>query len=389
MSEKPYDGPERRKKDFPGETEEERLQAKLAYDAGNLIDMADAISKEEGVLVAPKDLITRADDNVGALQRAIGIEFKRRHMEAAKQKELPPELEAMLRKSFDASLAVWGSFEGFWEKRAAAGHAKPSFDEYRELFAPHQDLMQPGRPEEFDKGYTMVSFVPSIPAVSENADKLTLLKLLKTTLEEEFRRRDEDKAANTLIVQTRNSGKLVLGADKVNIKDIVYRWEEYLKQGKVVHYPKALTPEGHGGLSESDLFRLGNSLTQKNGGDVRLDRPDIMMPRDLGRPKMSGRDWAGEVGKSIPAKVSLHDVHAGLAFLIQFIRTNHYVPDAWTGDESTSQVALMPETYFPKEASSGAVAAAIFGVVDGRFGLGRDNAAIRGQFYGVRGGVRG
>lgn len=389
MSEAPYSGNERRKNDFPAETEEDQRQAKLAYDAGNLIDMAAALSKGQGVLFAPRDLITRKDDDVGALQRAIGIEAKRRHMEAAKQKELPPELEAMLQKSFDASLAAWSSFGGLWEKHIAAGHAKPTFDEYQDFFVANKELMQNGRPDEFDKGYRTVNFVPSIPAVSENVDDLTLLNLLKTTLEEEFRRSGNGKEADTLVVETRNSGRLVLGADRVNIDEIIYRWEVYFKQGQVVHQPKALTPEGHGGLSEAELFKSATGLSQKNGGTIRLDREMIMMPRDLGRPKMSGRDWAAQVGKSIPSKVSLHDVHDGLAFLIQFIRTNHYVPDAWTGDESTSQTALMPNTYFPKDGSSGAVAASYFYVDDAQFSLGRRDAVSQGRGFGVRGGVRG
>lgn len=113
-----------------------------------------------------------------------------------------------------------------------------------------------------------------------------------------------------------------------------------------------------------------------------------MLPKDLKRPTMSAQDWKGEHGKSIPKDVSFQDVREGVSWLINTINTKHVIPDAWTGNEKTSQVALMPDTYFPHEGSSGAVAAAGFSVYSRQFDLVRRSAANQGSYYGVRGGVR-
>lgn len=65
-----YTGPERRKMEFasPGE--------QSSYDARGLIVKARKAGEQTGVAIRPADLITREEDNVGALSLAIGVELK-------------------------------------------------------------------------------------------------------------------------------------------------------------------------------------------------------------------------------------------------------------------------------------------------------------------------
>jgi hypothetical protein len=215
-----------------------------------------------------------------------------------------------------------------------------------------------------------------------------MFSLLERTLKEEFARAGADKAANTLVIKTRRGQRMVLTADQVNVEEMLWAWKEgYLKQA-MVHRPTTLTKEDHGGFSETDLLAHGTDLERKNGGFMRLERSSLMLPQDLGKETMSAVDWKGEVGKSIPKGIELQTAHEGIAFLIAFIKANHTIPDAWTGDASTSQVALIPDTYFPDEGSSGAVAAAYFDVFNRQFSVYRGRADGRYSFSGVRGGVR-
>lgn len=77
-------GPQKRRTEFESE------EAKLAYDADNLIALAQKISREKGIAVSPESLITRADDDVNALRRAIAIQLKAK----PKAKEVGGELSA-------------------------------------------------------------------------------------------------------------------------------------------------------------------------------------------------------------------------------------------------------------------------------------------------------
>lgn len=303
--------------------------------------------------------------------------------------ELTPELETRLRASFDQNMAMWESLGLFTPDRETRGYARPTFEEYKAGFARHQAFTRPGRPNELNKGYDTVNFVPmDVSLVSEDSEELTMFSLLERTLREEFARAGDDKPANSLVIKTRRGQKTVLTADQVDLTEILWTWKEgYLKQ-QMVHRPTILAKEDHGGLSETDLLAHGTNLERKNGGFMRLDRSSLMLPQDLRRERMSAIDWKGEVGKSIPQAVQLQTAHDGIAFMIQFIQTHHFIPDVWTGDAATSQVALMPETFFPNEGSSGAVAAAGFYVSVRQFYLGRYDADSRYSDGGVRGGVR-
>lgn len=313
------------------------------------------------------------------------------NINASQAAELAPDVETRLRASFDRNMAVWDSLGVFTPGREARGHSKPTFDEYKAGFARHQKFMTPGNPDELDKGYDTVNFVPmDIPLVSEDPEQQTMFSMLERTLKEEFARGGlgQDKLANSLVIKTRRGQRMVRTEEQVDLNEILWAWKEgYLKQ-QIAHNPATLAKEGHGGFSESELLAHGTDIERRNGGFMRLERPAIILPQDMGKETMSGQDWVGEKGKSIPKGVVLQTAHDGIAFMIQFIKEHHYIPDAWTGNEETSQVALMPETFFPKEGSSGAVAAARFVVRSGRFSLGRGDAAYQYSYGGVRGGVR-
>ena len=305
--------------------------------------------------------------------------------------ELAPDVEARLRASFDKNMAVWDSLGVFTPEREARGHSKPTFEEYKAGFARNQEFTKSGRPNELGKGYDTVNFVPmDVPLVSEDPEEQTMFSMLEKTLKEEFARggQGQDKPANSLVIKTRRGQRMVRTEQQVDLNEILWAWKEgYLKQ-QVVHRPTALAKKGHGGFSESELLAHGTDVERKNGGFMRLQRSAIILPQDIGKETMSGQDWVGEKGKSIPKGVELQTAHDGIAFMIQFIKEHHYIPDAWTGTEATSQVALMPETFFPDEGSSGAVAAANFVVKVRLFCLGRRSAVDRVSFRGVRGGVR-
>lgn len=323
--------------------------------------------------------------------RAMTESFGDRARDAAKPQvvELAPDVEQRLRASFDKNMATWDSLGVFTTEREARGYSKPTFEEYKAAFARHQEFTKHGRPNELGKGYDTVNFVPmDVPLVSEDTEEQTMFSMLEKTLKDEFARGGQDKPANSLVIKTRRGQRMVLKEEQVDLNEILWAWKEgYLKQ-QMVHRPTALTKNGHGGFSESDLLAYGTDLERKNGGFMRLERSAVILPQDIGKEEMSGHDWKGEVGKAIPKGVELQTAHDGIAFMIQFIRENHYIPDAWTGDAKTSQVALMPETFFPNEGSSGAVAAAVFYVNFRQFYVGRYNAAYQSEDLGVRGGVR-
>lgn len=82
----PYAGDKMRRTQFESEAE------KLAYDADNLIVLAQKISKEKGIAVSPESLISRDDDDVAALRKTIAIRLK-----TAPAAKTPPErLESKL-----------------------------------------------------------------------------------------------------------------------------------------------------------------------------------------------------------------------------------------------------------------------------------------------------
>lgn len=184
--------------------------------------------------------------------------------------ELPPAVERQLLESFDRSIEIWREFGLF---NVEQDFVEPSFLEYRDYIGKHLARMEPGRPDEFGKGYKELYFTPTtLPVVSESPEELSMAKALETTLREEFARSGSDKPANSLVIQTRNGNKIVLQGDKVNIDEIVYKWDAYLKQ-TMVHRPKTLEPDAHDGIPEGELVEHLTPLEKKNGGVVRLERP--------------------------------------------------------------------------------------------------------------------
>lgn len=326
-----------------------------------------------------------------AMMRSFG--GKAREAAIPQDRELAPDVEKRLRASFDKNMTIWDSLGVFTPEREAKGYSKPTFEEYKAGFARHQEFTQPGRPNELGKGFHTVNFVPmDVPLVSEDPEERTMFSMLERTLKEEFARggQGQDKPANSLVIKTRRGQRMVRTEQELNLNEILlWAWKEgYLKQ-QVAHRPTALTKKGHGGgFSESELLAHGTDLERKNGGFMRLERSEIILPEDIGKKAMSGLDWMAEKGKSIPKGVELPTAHDGIAFMMQFIKEHHYIPDDWTGGDATSQVALMPETFFTDKDSSGTVVAAHFDTNSGLFFLGRYDADYQFSYLGVRGGVR-
>lgn len=303
--------------------------------------------------------------------------------------ELTPELEILLFASFEENMAMWRALGVFTSERQERGYREPTFEDYKASFARHQAFARPGRPNELGKGYDTVNFVPmDVPLASADPKAQTMVSLLGRTIREEFERAGDDKPANSLVIKTRGGERTILIGDQVRLADILWTWEEeYLRH--MVHRPTTLSKKDHGGVSGTDLLAQGTALEQQNGGFMRLERSSLMLPQDIGQRIMSAVDWKDEIGRFIPKKgFELQTAHDGIAFLIQFIRKHHCIPDAWTKDDAASQVALFPETYFPDEDTSGAVAAVAFHVGSGRLGRSSRPADFRGFYHGVRGGVR-
>lgn len=83
-------GPQRHRMDFAS------VDEKLAYDARNLIRIAEEQSKRLGITVDPITLARRSDDDIGALRAAIAKEQKAVSTEAADSGEVPAETGAEL-----------------------------------------------------------------------------------------------------------------------------------------------------------------------------------------------------------------------------------------------------------------------------------------------------
>ncbi len=296
------------------------------------------------------------------------------------------KLEA-LKASFEASLAPWETAGLFSKERIARGYCRPDFDrDYKSLITlADTEMMEAG--EGLDKGYSRPVWAPEdVPVASEDAETLTYLKLAEEALTKAYHGTVGGKKPNTLLV---GPEKRVLSADKIDLENILWQWERY-KQPGVVYNPREIDPENHGGQSEVEMLTALKGTEKATGGVLRLERDSLIMPKDVGQETMSAQDWHALIkAGQLPAGVRAQDAKQALAYVINCLNTQGWIPDCYDWDDtSNSRVALASETYIPDESMPGAVPAFYWIMHHARFYADRRNAGYRDTDSGVRGGVR-
>ncbi|MFA6305588.1 MAG: hypothetical protein WC651_02555 [Candidatus Gracilibacteria bacterium] len=293
----------------------------------------------------------------------------------------------VLKASFEASLAPWEKAGLFSAEREARGYRKPNFEkDYKPLIGIDDTaMMEDG--EGLDKGYGRAVWAPEdVPVASEDGEALTYLKLFEQALTEAYKGTAGGKQPNTLLV---GPDKRVLRADQIDLKNILWQWERYKKPG-IIYNPKELDPKNHGGQTEAEMLESLKGTEKETGGVFRLERDQLIMPKDVGQKKMSGQDWHAlkKSGKTLPVNVRAQDAKQALAYAINCLKEG-WIPDYFDWNNPTSsRVALAPETYIPDESNAGAVPAFRWSMDVRQFFAGRTDADTQYTNYGVRGGVR-
>jgi len=305
---------------------------------------------------------------------------------------LDQEKIAQLKKGFDVSVGIWDDAGLFTPEREKAGYARPDFDAHYLPYVTQETLDLAESGEGLDKGYNMPSFAPmDVPVYSENSDALSYFKLLEQALTEAFHGTMGGKQPNTLLI---GPDKHSIGTNQVNLEEILWKWEKYLKSTNFVFEPKAIDPKNHQGLSEQQLLESLTGVEKQTGGILRLERPSLIMPKDVGKEAMSGIDWDA-LSKSqdnpLPKLASYQNLKEMLAYAIQCLKTQGWIPDFYDwNDIANSRACLAPRTFVPKVegTNAGAVPDSCWYVSGGRFLVGRSDADGRYSNSGMRGGVR-
>lgn len=302
--------------------------------------------------------------------------------------KLDPEAIKKLAESFAQSIAIWEEAGLFTKERKAKGFSKPDFERDYQPLLDKEILRLTEEGEGLDKGYKTAVWAPmDVPIHNEDAENLSYSTLLKDALLKAYNGTAGGKAPNTLLV---GPNKEVLTAEKIDIANILWQWDRYAKDG-VMHNVETLDPENHGGVSETELLQGLTGVEKQTGGVLRLERDQLIMPKNLGKKIMSAQDWNAveKKGKVLPSKVSSQDMKQALAHAIHCLNTQGWIPDFYDwNNPSGSRVALAPRTYVPDESSAGAVPALFWGVDFSQFNVGGRDAVRRVSRNGVRGGVR-
>ncbi|MBI4235043.1 hypothetical protein HY604_01960 [Candidatus Peregrinibacteria bacterium] len=293
----------------------------------------------------------------------------------------------LIRQSFETSVAIWEEAGLFSEARTKRGYRKPNFEEdYRALFGMEDtDMMAAGKG--LDRGYGRAVWAPEdVPVASKDPKTLTYLKLAKGTLLEAYHGTAGGKAPNTLLV---GPNKKVLTADQIDLSKILWQWERYKKSG-IVYNPRELDPRTHGGQTEEEMLAALQGTEKTTGGVLRMERDQLIMPKDVGQTQMSDTDWHAAIKEGkLPKGVRAQDAKQALAYIIHCLKTEGWIPDYYDHETpANSRIALAPETYIPDESDVGAVPAFHWPTRYGRFYAGGYRADRRRSDYGVRGGVR-
>lgn len=325
--------------------------------------------------------------HLNALLEEETAKFHRR-VETASKVELSAEQKEALKTSFEASIAPWEEAGLFSKSRLAQGYRRPDFEkDYLSLFgADDAKRMEAGN--ELGQGYNRVVWAPEdVPLASDDPETLTYLKLLEDALREAYYGTVGGKKAKTLLI---GPEKRVLSADQINLKEILWQWERYTKPG-IVHNPQKLDPKKHCGQSDAEMLAALKGTEKKTGGVLRVERDQLIMPRDIGQERMSGQDWQ-EVMKSkktLPSQVRAQDARQALAYILHCLKTEGWIPDFYDGNRpADSRIVLAPETYIPDESSAGAVPAFYWGMYHLQFHAAGAFVDADDSYYGVRGGVR-
>ncbi|MCK9186317.1 hypothetical protein M0P48_02670 [Candidatus Gracilibacteria bacterium] len=332
--------------------------------------------------IRPPDLATQNFKEGDELKQRVARLFDRLEGKVDAKK-----LEA-LKASFESSLATWEKAGLFSKERVARGFRKPDFaKDYQPLIGVGDtEMMEAG--EGLDKGYGRAVWAPEdVPVADEDPETLTYLKLAEEALIRAYKGTVGGKKPNTLLV---GPDKRVLTADQIDLKNILWQWERYKKPG-IVYNPKELDPKNHGGQSEVEMLAALKGTEKETGGVFRLERDQLIMPKDIGQDSMSGQDWHALIkdGKTLPSNVRAQDVKQALAYVINCLNTQGWVPDYYDWNNlASSKVVLAPETYIPDESSAGAVPAFYWNTNSGRFRAAGNSADLQFTDNGVRGGVR-
>lgn len=264
--------------------------------------------------------------------------------------ELDPTLEQKLRGQFDRAVGFWESCGLFSKQRSDSGYEKPSFETYREHFARSQRFMRPSEdPKELDAGYQLMTFVPwDVPVISDDPERISLFSLLDKVLREEFFRKGPDKPGKSFVVKTRKGERTVVTDvyDATGATPFIVFDETSFLQDRLVHYPRVDGDELTFYGSQSKVLHSGTPLEQQHGGFMLIQRPTIILPKDIGKETMAAQDWRDEIEKLGDPAIELQTLNAGIAFLIQYILEHHCLPDATLNGQHQVgwQIAATPES---------------------------------------------
>lgn len=293
-----------------------------------------------------------------------------------------------LKVSFEKSLVPWEEAGLFSEERTARGYRKPDFaTDYESLFGVDDLNMMENAPG-LDKGYGRAVWAPEdVPVASDDPGALTYLGLVEEAIKKAFYGRAGGKKPNTLLV---GPEKKVFTADQIDLKKILWQWERY-KQPGIIYNPSKLDPQNHRGQSEAEMCAALRGTERETGGVFRMERDELIMPKDVQRKEMSGQDWHAliKAENTLPSQVRAQDMKQALAYIIHCLNTQGWIPDYLDYDgPAKSRVALALETYIPNESSVGGVPAFNWNAHAGRFIANRSGADDQDSSFGVRVGVR-
>lgn len=300
--------------------------------------------------------------------------------------KLDAEKIARLKEAFERGVNIWAQAGLFSAKRESIGFVKPDFERDYEPHLTQYILDMTEAGTELNRGYGTPVFAPKdVPLYSKSAETLSYFELLKEALIKAFHSTAGGKQPKTLLI---GPEKRVLTADQVDLEEILYRWERYLKDG-VVHNVKELDVKKHGGISEEQALAQLTDNEKKTGGVMRLERNQLIMPADVGEEEMSALDWQAKLPKVLPGNAEAQDIKEAIAHAIYCLETEGWMPDYfdWQSPKA-SRVNLALKSFVPDEGSAGAVPALFWNVrkrlsyVDGY------DAGYRYSDGGVRGGVR-
>ena len=300
--------------------------------------------------------------------------------------KLDAEKVAKLRESFDRGVEIWAQAGLFTPEREKAGYLKPDFERDYQPLLTQDDLDRAEAGKALTKGYSTPVFTPmDVPLHSENSKEISYFKLLEETLLKAFKGTAGGKQPNTLLI---GPEKRVLTEDQVNLSDIVWKWERYLKAG-VVHNVQKLDPKKHGGVSENQALTGLSDNEKRTGGVMRLERDQLIMPTDVGETEMSALDWEAKLPDVLPPNADAQDMKQAIAYVIYCLETQGWMPDYYDYESpQTSSVNLAINSFVPDEGSKGAVPALRWCVDHGRLGADGCDADSQGSGNGVRAGVR-